>query len=367
VKETPVDGYKFSEQLPSVPRGDMRRDVMHMGEQTPTAVGPNDLTPRTLNQVYRQVVAVAQGRVKVGRPLVAVHGDLGHMRDTGASILYRVPLNGDGETVYLDIPKELVRKTDIRDGDYVKAVGVITTECNKFTEYRLLFKVDVGDIILVDAPADISRQREEQDQLALLKGKTGRVPFPHGSRIHLSVLRSISGQVSGDFQHEIDKVADVLDVEYIPVNMTNPEAIAAEIEAAAGDVLVIIRGGGPVDQFRVFEDPRVINALACRNNLYRVLGLGHTHDTTLLDVISDFAAKTPSLAGNHLREQVEWHVYPSSDLRRERAHNSELQGKITALENERSMAARTRPQSLLTSLVLIVLGCSPETDATPVG
>ena len=310
-----------------------------MSEQTPGAVWPDDLTPRTLNQVYRQIVAAAQGSVQVGRQLVAVRGDLGHIRDKGTSILYRVPLSGDGDTVYLDIPKELVRKADIRDGDHIKAVGVITTECNQFTEYRLLFKVDVGDLMLVDAPGDVTRQREEQDKLALLKAKTGRVPFPQFAPIHLSVIHATSGQVSGDFQHEIDKVADVVEVEYLPVNVLNPEAIAETIEAAEGDVLVIIRGGGPAEQFRVFEDPRVLNAWAGRDNVYRVLGLGHTQNTTLLDVISDFPAKTPSLAGSHIREQIERHVYPLLQLRME---NVKLKAKIT------------RP--MLKSLVLLLVG-----------
>jgi hypothetical protein len=333
---------------------------MHMGEQTPTAVGHDDLTPRTLNQVYRQMVFAAQGSVKVGRQLVAVRGHLGPMRDKGASTLYfyEVHLSGDGETVYLDIPKELARKAGICDGDYVKAIGVIATQCNQFTAYRLLFKLDVGDIMLVDAPADVARQRAVQDKFVLLEGKIGRVPFPHEPQISLSVIHSASGQVSDDFQREIDKVADVVevDVEYIPVNMTNPEAIAGAIEAAEGDVLVIIRGGGPVEQFRVFEDPRVINALARRNDAYRVLGIGHTHDTTLLDVVSDFPAKIPSLAGSHIREQIERHVYPLLQLRLERTRNVKLEAKITSLETEHSMAARKRPQSTVKSLALLLVG-----------
>jgi Exonuclease VII, large subunit len=239
------------------------------------------------------------------------------MNDKGASTkyFYEVHLSDDEETVYLDIPKELVWKESIREGDHVKAVGVITTKFDKFTNYQLLFKVDVSHIMLVDAPTDIARHRDEQDKLALLKGKTGRVPFPHKAPIYLSIIHSTSGQVSGDFQHEIGKVADLVDVESIPVNMTNPAAITEAIEAAEGDVLAIIRGGGPVEQFRVFEDPRVLNALACKNNVYRVLGLGHTNNTTLLDVISDFAARTPSLAGSHIREQVDWHVRPLLELR----------------------------------------------------
>jgi exonuclease VII large subunit len=331
-----------------------------MGEPIPTAVCPAALTPRTLNQVYRQIVAAAQESVQVGRQLVAVFGQLGPLRDKGVSTLYfyEVHLSGDGETVYLDIPKELIRKAGICEGDSVKAIGVITTQFNQFTTYRLLFKLNVSDIMLVDAPADVARQRDAQDKLALLKGKTGRVPFPHESRIYLSVIHSTSGQVSDDFQHEIDKVANDVEVtvEYIPVNMTNPKAIAEAIEVATGDILAIIRGGGPVEQFRVFEDSRVIHALARRNDTYRVLGLGHTHDTTLLDVVSDFPAKTPSLAGSHIREQIERHVYPLLQLRMERTRNAKLEAKITSLETARSIGARKRPRSMGKSLVLLLVG-----------
>jgi hypothetical protein len=56
-----------------------------MGEQTSTALRPDELTPHTLHQVYRQIVATAQGSVKVGRHLVAVRGQLGPMNDKGPS------------------------------------------------------------------------------------------------------------------------------------------------------------------------------------------------------------------------------------------------------------------------------------------
>jgi exonuclease VII large subunit len=329
-----------------------------MSEPTSAALRPEELTPRTLNQVYRQIVAAAQERVKVGRPLVAVRGQLGPMHDKGPSTkyFYEVRLRDDEDIVYLDIPKELVWKADIRDGDHVKAVGMITTKFDKFTDDQLLFKIDVSQLMLVDAPIAVAKSRDEQEKLALLKGKTGRVPFPHKPRIALSVIHATSGQVSGDFRHEIMKVADVVDVEDLPVNMTNPAAIAAAIEAAAGDVLAIIRGGGPAEQFSVFEDPRVINALAGKHNVYRVLGLGHTNNTTLLDVISDFAAKTPSLAGGHIREQIEWHVHPWLALRSEQARNSALKAQMTALEAEHSLAAAKRPRSLRQSLVLLLIG-----------
>jgi len=106
----------------------------------------------------------------------------------------------------------------------------------------------------------------------------------------------------------------------------------------------------------VFEDPRVINALAQRNDAYRVLGLGHTHNTTLLDLVSDFPAKTPSLAGSHIREQIERLVYPLLQLRMERTRNAELEARIASLATDRSMVARKRPRSILKSLALLLVG-----------
>ena len=244
----------------------------------------------------------------------------------------------------------------MHEGDHIRAMGVITTACNQCTDYRLLFKVDVSQVMCVDAPPDLARHRDDQATRALLKGQTARVPFPHVSPMHLSVIHATAGQVSGDFQHEIDKVAHMVDVDDIPVNMLNPDALADAIEAAEGDVLVLIRGGGPVEQFRVFEHPRVITAFAGKTNVSRVVGRGHTPNTTLLDVVSDFAAKTPSLAGSHIREHIERQVYPLLELRSEQARNRTLHAQITALETARAMPARTRPRSLATALALLLAG-----------
>jgi hypothetical protein len=109
--------------------------MAHIGEQTSTALWPDAFTPRTLHHVYRQIVAAAQGSVKVGRPLVAVRSQLGPMHDKGesAKYCYEVRLSDDEEMISLDISKELVGKADIYEGDHVKAVGVVTTKFGQFT------------------------------------------------------------------------------------------------------------------------------------------------------------------------------------------------------------------------------------------
>lgn len=69
------------------------------------------------------------------------------------------------------------------------------------------------------------------------------------------------------------------------------------------DIVVIIRGGGSKEDFQVFNDLDIVTKIA---NLYpfTVSGLGHTGDQTLTDFVTDFSAKTPSLAGTYLHEQL---------------------------------------------------------------
>ena len=85
----------------------------------------------------------------------------------------------------------------------------------------------------------------------------------------------------------------------------------------------------------------MLKAFAGKTDVYRVVGLGHTQHTTLLDVVSDFAAKTPSLAGSHIREHIERYVYPLLALR-------SAQG--------RAMPPHTRSRSLALSLALLLAG-----------
>src|SRR5690349_3134690 len=91
---------------------DRQQHQRHFDAHLDTPSVHHHLTPRTLHQVYQQIVAAAQGSVKDGRQLVAVRGQLGALKDKGPSTLYYydVPLSGDGETIALDIPKALLRK-----------------------------------------------------------------------------------------------------------------------------------------------------------------------------------------------------------------------------------------------------------------
>ncbi len=115
--------------------------------------------------------------------------------------------------------------------------------------------------------------------------------------------------------------------------MLDPVAIATAIRDAAADVVVIIRGGGSSQDFEVFDDVRVIVALA-EQRAHRVVGLGHSGNTSLLELVADVTANTPAQAGTYIRERVQHRQRMLGDagrelrLAKERAENLEKERNI---------------------------------------
>jgi len=61
------------------------------------------------------------------------------------------------------------------------------------------------------------------------------------------------------------------------------------------DVIVIIRGGGSADDLSVFNDERLVRAVAS-SRVPVLTGIGHEVDTTLCDLAADVRASTPTNA-----------------------------------------------------------------------
>ena len=59
------------------------------------------------------------------------------------------------------------------------------------------------------------------------------------------------------------------------------------------DVIAIIRGGGSADDLAVFNDEKLVRAVA-NSRVPIITGIGHEIDQSLCDLVADFAASTPS-------------------------------------------------------------------------
>lgn len=106
-----------------------------------------------------------------------------------------------------------------------------------------------------------------------------------------------------------------LDVLVVPVPVQGEgaaETVAAAIDwvnehEPGRDALALVRGGGSLEDLRVFNDEIVARALA-RSRIPTVVGIGHERDVTLADLVADLRASTPSNAAELLtptKEELE--------------------------------------------------------------
>lgn len=289
-------------------------------------------TPRTLQQLITTLGEQMQQKIPELAGLVRVTGQMTNPGAARGNWHYGVRIMGDtGAQVKADLPASLVTKIGAAAGSPVRITGTLRLDAGN---YGLEARLIAGNLELVgDAKTVVPEAgRASIDLLKALP--TNRYSFPPIKDLSISLIQSSSANalVAGDCQSELDRLGDAVRVEQIRVNVLDPVAVARAIDQASGRIVMLIRGGGDAADFEVFDHPRVLQALATKQ-AYRVVGLGHTGNATILDFVADFSANTPAQAGQHVREQVE---------NRFRYHAS-VQDRIKTLEQERDQAIRRGP------------------------
>jgi exonuclease VII large subunit len=230
----------------------------------------------------------------------SISDKIARAKELGWSKILGGTLACDGN-VYFDSSLALVQH--FKDGDHVEVTGLpIITVYNGSPSFRLkLLSIKAAEGI----EAQVRRSEDQANLNALRSYKAKRNPFPTLSTLTLNLIHSsaTSAQVDDDFTQALGSSLARIDVKPIPVRMSSPSAIAEAIRSSSADVLAIVRGGGSESDFTAFNDPVVLSALADHPG-YRVVGLGHSANSTMLDLICDHSAATPSAAGTHINEQI---------------------------------------------------------------
>lgn len=143
---------------------------------------------------------------------------------------------------------------------------------------------------------DLARKRP----LPALPQRLVLITSPRGAAVH-DVLTTLARRWPA---------ADVL---LLPVPVQGEGAVPAieraidlASENALGDVLLLVRGGGSLEDLASFNDEAVVRALA-RCTLPTVVGVGHEVDFSLADLVADQRAPTPTAAAELvLPDRAEW-------------------------------------------------------------
>ena len=122
----------------------------------------------------------------------------------------------------------------------------------------------------------------------------------HVARIGL--VTSLAAAALHDVVTTLARRAPHVEVIVYPSPVQGPQAPAALVEALATagrraevDVLLLVRGGGSLEDLWAFNDEHVVRAVA-RSSLPIIVGVGHESDITLADLAADLRAPTPTAA-----------------------------------------------------------------------
>jgi exodeoxyribonuclease VII large subunit len=125
----------------------------------------------------------------------------------------------------------------------------------------------------------------------------------------IALVTSPTGSVLRDMLHVLSRRFDGLAITVYPVRVQGDGA-AIEIARAIAhlnwrggfDVIVLARGGGSPEDLAPFNDERLARALAA-SRIPTICGVGHETDVTIVDLVADLRAPTPSAAAELVIER----------------------------------------------------------------
>lgn len=144
------------------------------------------------------------------------------------------------------------------------------------------------------------RRRAKLEAQGLFDGAHKR-PLP-AFPAALGVVTSLGAAALRDVVTTLQRRAPHIRVVLYPALVQGAEAPAALVEAlhVAGerrevDALLLVRGGGSLEDLWAFNDERVVRAVAA-SPIPLICGVGHETDITLCDLAADLRASTPTAA-----------------------------------------------------------------------
>ncbi len=191
-------------------------------------------------------------------------------------------------------------KIDIENGLQVIATGKITSY-GKSSYYQITVeKIELAGIGVILENLEKLKVKLTKEGLFNSENKIPLPKFPK----KIGVITSPTGAVIEDIKHRILSRFP-LHIQIYPVNVQGKEASIQIIEAIKyfnsknkinqPDLLIIARGGGSVIDLAPFSDEDLVR-VAFNSKIPIVSAIGHETDYSLLDLVADLRAPTPTAA-----------------------------------------------------------------------
>lgn len=232
-------------------------------------------------------------------PAVTIEGEISNYRPSSTGHLY-FTLKDETSAISAVMFKGKSRYLSFtpKDGMLVRATGSISVYAARGS-YQIII-----DLMEPAGTGDILRDIEERKRRLAEEGlfdQARKRPLPFFPR-QVAVITSPTGAAIRDIVQVIGRRNSCIGVTVLPAPVQGPEAGAAlvrQLETAnrfnLGDVIIIGRGGGSLEDLLPFSEESVVRAIA-DSRIPVVSAVGHEIDWALSDFAADVRAPTPSAA-----------------------------------------------------------------------
>ncbi|MEX1997547.1 MAG: exodeoxyribonuclease VII large subunit [Candidatus Andersenbacteria bacterium] len=193
-------------------------------------------------------------------------------------------------------------KTQVEDGMLVRATGRPTLRNKGFFSFVVTNLQPAGEGALKRA-FELLRTKLMQEGLFAAERKRPLPRFPE----HIALITSRDAAAYSDFLKVLGARQGGLQISFLHTQVQGQDAppqLVAALEHANThlndlDAIVIVRGGGSLEDLQAFNDETVIRAVAASRTPI-IVGVGHERDSTLAELAADLRASTPSNAAELL-------------------------------------------------------------------
>ena len=186
----------------------------------------------------------------------------------------------------------------VEAGDQVLVRGRVSLYENR-GDYQLIVEhLEPAGLGVLQRRFELLKARLAEEGLFDQSRKLALPRFPR----HLGVITSPTGAAIRDVLNVLKRRFPALPVTIYPTPVQGEGAVGGIQRALAlansrdeCDVLLLVRGGGSLEDLWAFNEEAVARAVAA-SVIPVVAGVGHETDTTIVDFVADLRASTPSAA-----------------------------------------------------------------------
>lgn len=193
-------------------------------------------------------------------------------------------------------------RTQIEDGMLVKVTGQPNLRAKGFLSFVVKTVRPSGEGSLKRA-LELLKKKLEQEGIFSLERKRTLPRFPE----HVALITSRDAAAYNDFLKVLAARQGGIRISFIHTQVQGleaPEQIIAALTTANTelknlDAIILVRGGGSMEDLMAFNDEHVVRAISA-SRTPTIVAIGHERDVCLSELAADIRASTPSNAAELL-------------------------------------------------------------------